>query len=608
MKRIKSIVCGTVGALGLLAMTSCTDLTETIYSDLTKDNYYTDKASVEAAVVRCFEHSDNVTWRGDIWKLQELTADHFVWTQKGRHGYDDGMWIRLHEHKWNYIQAQINGGWVQSYQCISQVNTVLRDFNTLDFSSIGVTDEEKAAYYSDLRVLRAWYYMFLLDFFREVPIATEQQGAEEIVAQSPAKDVFNFIESELKDALPSLPKEKRIGRWTQGPAAGLLVRLYLNAKVWVGEDRMADCKKYAQDIINGVYGSYSINQSDYRDPFRSGINGYQSPENLFEFWHERGRLEQQTMWADGMHYSAAQTIGSDGGGNNGIHLQPSRDFQGNVYQFASGLGNPFEKYAKCDYRVIPFHTTDANGGYEGFFLQGMQMQYDKSKQYGFTDQYVNGSEEYAGVPLVFVDQVGRFSEQAELKKKDGESDEAYKARFITYMKEVAERGYFICNDADVIAKKSQVTTGEENSGIRFNKFPYLPDHDGLFRSQSTPEMRLAEIYYSLAECYYREGNKAKAAELLDYVRIRNYPTEEWSKYSYVANPAKLTDAEFLDEWGREFLGERRRRVDLIRWGKFGEAWWNKEKDPSDKEYTYFPIPQNQLNASPVLKQTTPGWE
>ena len=149
MKRIKSIVCGTVGALGLLAMTSCTDLTETIYSDLTKDNYYTDKASVEAAVVRCFEHSDNVTWRGDIWKLQELTADHFVWTQKGRHGYDDGMWIRLHEHKWNYIQAQINGGWVQSYQCISQVNTVLRDFNTLDFSSIGVTDEEKAAYFSD---------------------------------------------------------------------------------------------------------------------------------------------------------------------------------------------------------------------------------------------------------------------------------------------------------------------------------------------------------------------------------------------------------------------------------------------------------------------------
>ena len=42
------------------------------------------------------------------------------------------------KHKWNYIQGQINGAWVASYQCISQVNTVLRDFNTVDFSAIGV--------------------------------------------------------------------------------------------------------------------------------------------------------------------------------------------------------------------------------------------------------------------------------------------------------------------------------------------------------------------------------------------------------------------------------------------------------------------------------------
>ena len=76
----------------------------------------------------------------------------------------------------------------------------------------------------------------------------------------------------------------------------------------------------------------------------------------------------------------------------------------------------------------------------------------------------------------------------------------------------------------------------------------------------------------------------------------------------MANPDKLTDAELLDEWGREFIGERRRRIDLIRWNKFHEEWWNKGKDATDKEYSYFPIPQNQLNASPILKQTTPGWE
>lgn len=494
------------------------------------------------------------------------------------------------------------------FQGINQINTVMRDLNTLDFGAIGITEEEKASYFAELRVLRAWYYTFLLDFFRQVPIVTEKQGAEELVEQSSAKDLFTFIESEIKEVLPSLPKEKILSRWTQGPAAALLVRLYLNAEVWIGENHYNDCKTWAQDIIDGKYGSYSIVQSDYKDPFRSGINGYQSPENLFEFWHARGRLEMESLWDDVMHYTAAQTIGSDRGGNNGVHLQPSRGFDGQIYQFKSGLGNPFEKYADCDYRKQPFRTTDASGSYEGFFLQGAQMKYDTQKQYGYTDVNVLGTEEYSGVPLVFVDQVGRFSEDKALKKKDGESDDAYKTRYTAYMKEVAERGYFVCNDADVIAKGSQVTTGEENSGMRFNKRPYLPDHDGLFRSQSSPEIRLSEIYYSLAECYYREGNKNKAAELLDYVRVRNYPAEEWSKYSYKANPSMLTDQEFIDEWGREFIGERRRRMDLVRWNKFHEEWWNKGIDATDKEYSYFPIPQNQLNASPILKQTTPGWE
>lgn len=605
MKKMK-LICA-AGLLGVMSLTSCTDLTENIFSKLTKDNYYTDKAALEAAVFRPYEHGDWCGWESDVWKLQELTGDHFVWTQKGRHGYDDGQWIRLHEHKWNYIQGQINGGWVGPFQGINQINTVLRDMNTLDFAAMGVTEEEKAAYFAELRVLRAWYYTFLLDLFRQVPIVTEKNGAEELVEQSSAKELFTFLESEIKEVLPALPKEKILSRWTQGPAAGLLVRLYLNAEVWIGENHYDKCKTWSQDIIDGKYGSYSIVQTDYRDPFRSGINEYQSPENLFEFWHARGRLEMESLWDDCMHYTAAKTLGSDRGGNNGIILQPSRGFDGKIYQFASGLGNPLEKFADSDYRKQPFRNTDANGGYEGFFLQKAQMVYDKSKQYGFTDEYVNGTEEYAGVPLVYVDQVGRFSESKELKKKDGESDDAYKARYVKYMKEAAERGYFICNDADVIAKGSQVTTGEENSGVRFNKRPYLPDHDGLFRSQSSPEIRLTEIYYALAECYYREGNKAKAAELLDYVRVRNYPAAEWSKYSYVSNLANLTDAEFIDELGREFIGERRRRMDLVRWNKFSEPWWNKGKDATDKEYSYFPIPQNQLNASPILKQTTPGW-
>ena len=94
MAKMKSLCIA--GILSAMALTSCTDLSENIYSELTKDNYYRDKQSVETAVLRAQEHGDNVTWRGDIMLLEELTGDHFVWTQKGRHGYDDGQWIRLH--------------------------------------------------------------------------------------------------------------------------------------------------------------------------------------------------------------------------------------------------------------------------------------------------------------------------------------------------------------------------------------------------------------------------------------------------------------------------------------------------------------------------------
>lgn len=45
--------------------------------------------------------------------------------------------------------------------------------------------------------------MFLIDFFRHVPIVTD---IEEVKAQSTPLEVFNFMESELLAILPDLPK------------------------------------------------------------------------------------------------------------------------------------------------------------------------------------------------------------------------------------------------------------------------------------------------------------------------------------------------------------------------------------------------------------------
>ena len=57
---------------------------------------------------------------------------------------------------------------------------------------------------------------------------------------------------------------------------------YLNAEKWIGISKYDECEQMAQAILDGKYGEYSID-SDYRGPFRSGINGYRSKENIMEF-------------------------------------------------------------------------------------------------------------------------------------------------------------------------------------------------------------------------------------------------------------------------------------------------------------------------------------
>jgi hypothetical protein len=52
------------------------------------------------------------------------------------------------------------------------------------------------------------------------------------------------------------------------------------------------------------------------------------------------------------------------------------------------------------------------------------------------------------------------------------------------------------------------------------------------------------------------------------------------------------------------FAEASRRTDAIRFGKWSLPWW--EKQTSTAVRNIFPIPQNQINANPKLKQN-PGY-
>ena len=116
--------------------------------------------------------------------------------------------------------------------------------------------------------------------------------------------------------------------------------------------------------------------------------------------------------------------------------------------------------------------------------------------------------------------------------------------------------------------------------------------------------RLADIMYMKAECLMRLNGGAAtpdALKLINAVRARSFASNDPNaKYKTTT----LTLDELLNERGREFSYEMFRREDLIRFGKYTDAWW--EKPASDKNREIFPIPFDVMTANPVLKQN-PGY-
>lgn len=123
--------------------------------------------------------------------------------------------------------------------------------------------------------------------------------------------------------------------------------------------------------------------------------------------------------------------------------------------------------------------------------------------------------------------------------------------------------------------------------------------------------RLADVMFMKAESLMRKNGGAAspdAVNLVNEVRARSFDASD-PKAAYIAitppsgsQKVQLTLDELLDERAREFCYEMTRREDLIRFGKFNDAWW--AKDATDAHYEVFPIPSNILTANPALKQNS----
>lgn len=130
--------------------------------------------------------------------------------------------------------------------------------------------------------------------------------------------------------------------------------------------------------------------------------------------------------------------------------------------------------------------------------------------------------------------------------------------------------------------------GSRQAGARMAKFSFkLKGRSNM--DNDYPLFRYAEVLMNKAEATARlNANWSDATTLMLVNQVRERAG---------ATPYTSLDAsEFLAERGREFFQESHRRMDLIRFDRWGDSWWEKPAH-GDTFREVFPIPNEQILAA-----------
>ena len=205
-------------------------------------------------------------WR-QYWVAQQLPTDEAViaWG-------DEGL-PQFHEHSWTAANQFVNAMYNRIYFQIVLANEFLRETTDEKLDGRDNVNEtlrvEIQAYRAEARFLRALSYWHALDFYGgNTPFVTEDS---ELDLQDPpgpgdAQQFFEFIESELLEITESGlidARQNEYGRADKAAGWMLLAKLYLNAEVYIGQDRSADALTYITRVIDAGFEL----EDNYQDLF-----------------------------------------------------------------------------------------------------------------------------------------------------------------------------------------------------------------------------------------------------------------------------------------------------------------------------------------------------
>lgn len=531
---------------GLLAaaLTSCTDLNMAPSSQYTEDpskNSGVDPMlMVEAKMADVYFHLAGTLGRRYM-EAQCLSSDEFTALAFDGGYYDDGTYA--HQALHNSVATDASIGWYDDVTAgITKANTILEELGS------SASAEMKAP----ARAMRAYFTWILMDNFGDTPILEKVPAEGEVVQRSPRKEVAEWIESELKDIIPSLTEdvtENTYGKPTKWMAKALLAKLYINWAVYTAASvdqydaatavnpKLDDCIEVCNDIINS--GKFNLGSVDYLHKF-SYDNGWQVEDFIYA-------IPYDAIDRTGFQYARPRTF------KNMKNLMPN--VYGSTDKFTQSFGGNMvvtPEFAKLfcldgDIRNLTI-------------LRGDVFVRDPKTLLPTTEPFM-----YKGSQV-------HFTEDITLAKEDNTID--------------------VGNDAKAYQQ-----------GCHSIKWFTTPSdyNNGRNQSNDLPIFRFADILLTKAEALTRQGQSG-AKELFNQIR------------TYAGAPtlsSEPTLQEIYEERGREFFDENWRRNDMIRFGHFEDEFFPHYKNfPDanfDKRHRIFPVKQEVLDLNPGWSQN-PGYD
>ncbi|MBQ2075230.1 MAG: RagB/SusD family nutrient uptake outer membrane protein [Muribaculaceae bacterium] len=415
-----------------------------------------------------------------------------------------------------------------------------------------VFNDYDATMSAEIRFLRAFQFYLLTDAFGNIPFTTKISGDNP--EQYSRAQVCEFIESELKDIIGegsgsqvlSDPMPKNYGQEGFGRV-----------------DKAAAWMLLARLYLNSQVYTGTPRWAEARDYAKKVMD---SSYKLFTNDYEGVGIDGVTR-----KFSAYQMLFMGDNGTNGAMVEAvfpviqygtrTTSWGGSNFLICSTFDGDMHPY--------PYDATEVNGLYNNSTWGGNRARPELIKKF-FSD--IEAPEGHAyDVAAAAGDDRALFETEGRHLNVENESD--FKYGYAT-----AKFTNFKCD-------------GSKGSDITF------ADAQLMY-------MRAAEAYLTYAEAVTRlAGSGAAPADAVDAINKVRERAHATKKASYSLN-------DILDEWSREFYFEGRRRVDLIRFGKFGGTtdykWQWKGGAYAGRDFeayrNVFAIPNDDILANPNLKQ------